>query len=880
MMSMNLYRAGAALLAAVATLTATARELSPEEALARAEGAMGLPASRSSAYVRARAATDTPYYIFNRTDGRGYLVTPTDSRLRAVLAVADEGELDPASMPPQLQWWLGQMEAEIESYLATDPAEQPEGRAAEPAEQRADIKPLVKALWAQGDPFNLRTPKVDGRQCATGCVATAMSQIIYTIGHIEPKGKIEFQDPTGYFPAINYDFDNCRIEPDKMLPVYDSSASREARLAVAELMAACGAAVKMNYSPGESGASDLDVAPGLSTYLGYDPEHTVALSRYNPSTGKNIATDKWQEIIYNEVAAGRPVYYGGQTPQMGGHGFVCDGYRSPGLFHFNWGWAGSSNGYYALSAMNPGDDGINSSGNGYNCLQTIVLVVPPGAKDTQDLSDIYQKESEGSFVVTDLVTDLVAEERGTVSFTIINTGDVEFHEYLYARIFDKGGNELAYQNALARPIPVGDIARFTIALELKGDKGETIQPGEYLLRLTDGRGKLIDPRAEIPVTVAAKREADEFIHPQGGFSITNVQGVPDLYFAGRGQQIAVNYRLDASKNVSLYMALCRPGTDDIVARAHCVTGMPPVAWNSAIRPFDVTFRDVEPGVYDLAFFDGGTRCSARKRVRVGFVADRVSYVANPEGETLSVAPGSYSRTVRIPATVTYGGKEWAVTSTEPEVWMGGSVRRLYLPATMAAMGRDALRYALNLEAVFFESEKVPFEYHQYVAHGLAPEADIFVPSAGIGAYAAALPRHNVWSTLTEVSHDGQAIEVGAGESRKALLTLLPSAAGAIDRWTVTSSDESVATGEAILTAEGVEVCVTAHSAGSAELTVTSGQPDLAAVKLAVTAATTGIDSVTEDSAAPKGIYDLAGRKLTRITSPGVYIIDGKKTVVR
>ena len=30
----------------------------------------------------------------------------------------------------------------------------------------------------------------------------------------------------------------------------------------------------------------------------------------------------------------------------------------------------------------------------------------------------------------------------------------------------------------------------------------------------------------------------------------------------------------------------------------------------------------------------------------------------------------------------------------------------------------------------------------------------------------------------------------------------------------------------------------------------------------------------------KGIYDLSGRKLEQVTQPGIYIIDGKKTVIK
>lgn len=43
---------------------------------------------------------------------------------------------------------------------------------------------------------------------------------------------------------------------------------------------------------------------------------------------------------------------------------------------------------------------------------------------------------------------------------------------------------------------------------------------------------------------------------------------------------------------------------------------------------------------------------------------------------------------------------------------------------------------------------------------------------------------------------------------------------------------------------------------------------------------TGVEGISADRPAVKGIYDLMGRKLEKITAPGVYIIDGKKVMVK
>ncbi len=57
--------------------------------------------------------------------------------------------------------------------------------------------------------------------------------------------------------------------------------------------------------------------------------------------------------------------------------FFCDGYDGDGLFHFNWGWGGSSDGYYALSAMNPSTQGIGGSNGSYAFNQTMVCRIQP-----------------------------------------------------------------------------------------------------------------------------------------------------------------------------------------------------------------------------------------------------------------------------------------------------------------------------------------------------------------------------------------------------------------------------------------------------------------------------------------------------------------------
>ena len=129
---------------------------------------------------------------------------------------------------------------------------------------------------------------------------------------------------------------------------YDPLGTDEQRKAVATLMRYCGQAVKMMYNPAEKGSS--------SAHSLYIPEALINYFDYKavqPIIRKSILDiDAWEDIIYGEFAAGRPMVYYGQS-DSGGHGFVCDGYDGQGLFHINWGWSGAGDGYFSLSVLNP-----------------------------------------------------------------------------------------------------------------------------------------------------------------------------------------------------------------------------------------------------------------------------------------------------------------------------------------------------------------------------------------------------------------------------------------------------------------------------------------------------------------------------------------------
>lgn len=433
------------------TFQVSARELSADEALERALNALpqtahGLSANSVTApvcvytgqtRVGVPGAAATPaYYVYNLAGDNGYIIASGDSRLRPLLAMSDEGTpFDPDNIPPQMSWWLGQYEAEIGAYLALN--EVPVATTlSEPANVTdyystwTDIEPLCETRWNQGDPYNSLCP-IDpstSQRSVTGCVATAFAQILKfwskpavgTGSHTYHANKIDMD--------LTYDFDANPFEWDKMLDVYnnDNKGTTAQRNAVANLMLACGISVDMNYSSVASGAGSANVASAVAKYFGYSDQSRY----YNRS---NFYTVDWEKMIYTELTAGRPVYYSGSGPG-GAHAFVCDGYTYAGLFHFNWGWGGSSDGWFALTALTPGTLGIGGgAGGGFSQYQDIVTIIPAGTS-----AEVYEGMT-GQFTA-DAVSASVASTRVEMVCTSLYSSTITKGTFGIAAI-DENGTE-------------------------------------------------------------------------------------------------------------------------------------------------------------------------------------------------------------------------------------------------------------------------------------------------------------------------------------------------------------------------------------------------------------------------------------------------------
>lgn len=332
-------------------------------------------------------------YAFNLEDG-GYIIASGDSRALPVLGYSTTGSIDWELMPDNMRAWLKQYDEAIATLgNSTDFAD---GNAKNSPSARTDkspVEPLIKTHWSQGAPYWDQAPLYKGvrsglygQRCVTGCVATAMAQVMNyfewpkTVSDGIPAYDINEQltDSTYHvwhvdaLPPVVFDWDNMLDDYQVQNPQTGQSeevGTDAERRAVATLMRYCGQAAKMGYGPDGSSAFVEVEYEALVDFFGY----SAAVYLNNRS---DFTIDEWEDIIYGELAAGRPVLYSGST-DVSAHAFVCDGYDGSGLFHINWGWGGSCDGYFSLSVLNPFGNLSISTGIGYSICQNAIIYLDP-----------------------------------------------------------------------------------------------------------------------------------------------------------------------------------------------------------------------------------------------------------------------------------------------------------------------------------------------------------------------------------------------------------------------------------------------------------------------------------------------------------------------
>ena len=339
-----------------------------------------------------KAAVNPAFYVFG-SDRGGFVIIAGDDNVQPVLAISETSQFKVEGMPENVKWWMERMKAYVRNTAATTEAKEQwamfaETKSGPVTTDLTQVTGRVERLtpeWDQGNNdvswfgrnvFNTKCPKVGTEYTLTGCVATALGEILtYQSGQVgvtmptAGTGNVGgysvstgYVAPAEYALGATYDWPNLRTLTNftAIDAVVDANTTTgNALLAnLAQLLADLGAMTQANYSTGGTGASPENIIIGLGAHMGMNKAAYISKpAEYSPR--------QWIEKLQNEIYK-RPIIYAGETSEGAGHAFVFDGYgkyNSQDVFHVNFGWGGSCNGYYYYYDLDAGGGNDYS----YNC---------------------------------------------------------------------------------------------------------------------------------------------------------------------------------------------------------------------------------------------------------------------------------------------------------------------------------------------------------------------------------------------------------------------------------------------------------------------------------------------------------------------------------
>ena len=329
-------------------LASNAQQVSESNAFQKAREFMKEKRFSTPSKARSRGLGETNsngFYVFNADDG-GFVIVAGDERMPDILGYSDHGRIDVETAPCGLRWLLG-------CYEQMSKSENLQSARSRTRAAKAPVAPFIATTWGQKTPYNAMCPKIDGARAVTGCVATAMAQILNYYRWPNDASK-----PIPAYTSYTNKVSMPQLEPTTFTWGHLNKAD------LSKLMLYCGQAVQMDYGPEESGAGVIDEA--LKSYFDYD-ESLRLVSRDNHSN------DDWNDMLYEELVAQRPIYYFGSDGKDG-HAFILCGYKDE-RFYINWGWDGGADGFFIL-------DGISPALGGYNLGQGAVIGIKPKGTPT------------------------------------------------------------------------------------------------------------------------------------------------------------------------------------------------------------------------------------------------------------------------------------------------------------------------------------------------------------------------------------------------------------------------------------------------------------------------------------------------------------------
>ena len=430
------------LMAVLVSMTLFAERVSVEDAALVANNFMNVTSANSNVkkavpakrMVRKAMSEENLYYLYENADGEGWVIIAADDAVTPVLAYSNTGHFRTDNMPSNIRKWMGKYnnfikKIEDDGVVASEEtSEQWKKLRKAPAAVQATavVGPLVKTTWDQDDPYYNLCPGTGSAKAYTGCVATAMAQVMNywkwpkqgtgsrTYQPMDPNSNTgakskRYGQQTANFGATTYDWDN-------MCNSYSGSETSAQKTAVATLMFHCGVATDMMYGNDADGGSgtytvnygDWDWSDdegdcaqnALYNFFGYKQPIGYMRDGYTYEGTKYY--DKWTDaawtaMVKEELDKQHPIMYAG-AGDGGGHSFICDGYDTSNKFHFNWGWSGSNDGYYTLSNLAPGSGGAGGGSYDFSEDQDVIINIVPNRTDYPKVNVTWSVEGATTVV--------------------------------------------------------------------------------------------------------------------------------------------------------------------------------------------------------------------------------------------------------------------------------------------------------------------------------------------------------------------------------------------------------------------------------------------------------------------------------------------------
>ncbi|MBR5085391.1 MAG: C10 family peptidase [Muribaculaceae bacterium] len=450
-----------------------------------------MPEKPATMKAKAKRGNVTPFYVFNNPEQPGWVIVAGDDRARTILAYGDEDYFYESEVPECVQDWLNSYVEQIEALDNGCNVVEPESDMGSVIGDapKSKIAPLLGVTkWSQSLPFNQQCPSFtessETKYSPAGCVAIAMAQIMYYYKSSYGSDAIPaytssnngFVNERPALPATTF---NWSI----MNPWYNNAASTSASATeVQKLVKYCGQAVQMNY--GKKSSSATSQRNAFTYYFGYDKLSTQ-IKR------EDMNATAWENAIYTEIAAGRPVYISARKLSSG-HAFICDGYDGDGHYHINWGWRGDNNGFFALNAMSDGNSGgigAASGEEGYTInLQAIIGLKPStSSQNSTDYNNVaLYSSAEDNIAAIQVPNTSYSRSGSSASFAnvklITNYWNNSSQAYTYDlgwALFDGNGNVKSTHTVLTnKNLQAGYYTYPTGSLSL----GNGISSGTYYLK--------------------------------------------------------------------------------------------------------------------------------------------------------------------------------------------------------------------------------------------------------------------------------------------------------------------------------------------------------------------------------------------------------------